>query len=337
MQRLKEYVIEYNKRYLNESSDDSIYINKPEKLFEKFPQGETETDEEYKLRIESYLATRKEDVDKLNKKLEATWVVYPYKTVIYNKGPKNRNWWITRKNMCGFMDRAEHPAYIFKETGSWDDKDKKWELDINKKMTAPRVKGIIMDLAPDDICFTSDFSMKNIEQITNKFTKAPEVERYIYVEPFWGDSKYETKQINKILDSYSEYFKSGKLEVTLSEAPEGMDKDWLYMKVTDEKFLKDVEEEIKRMTDLDRLKAKKIKIDKEAAEAVEKAKKEREEMAAAAAKAEEARKKAEEAARAEMNSYLDQLRKEGASEEEIQKAKEEWNIGRWLDQYGNQD
>lgn len=335
MKTLKNFIMEYRNFYLNESSNKDI--TGLEKLFEKFPQEETETDEEYKLRIESYLATKKEDVDKLNQKLKATWVVYPYKTVIYNKGTKNRNWWITRKNMCSFMDRAEHPAYIFKETGSWDDKDKKWELDITKKMTAPRVKGIIMDLAPDDICFADGFSMKNIEKITNNFTKAPEVERYIYVEPFWGDNNYETRQINKILDSYSEYFKSGKLEVTLSEAPEGMEEDWLYMKVTDAKFLKDVEEEIKRMTDLDRLKAKKIKIDKEATEAVERAKKEREEKAKAAAEAEAARKKEEESARAEMNAYLDKMRKEGATEEDIEKAKEEWGIGRWLDQYGNQD
>lgn len=305
-------------------------------LFKKFPQDDNETDDEYQVRLSTYLITKKEEVEQINQKLKEKWIDLPYTTVIYNKGPKNRNWWITRKNMNNWLDRAEHDGYTCKEIGSWEDTDKKWEITV-RPTVQKRYKGIIMDLAPDDICFTSGFSMKNIEKITNNFTKAPEVERYIYVEPFWGDNKYETKQINKILDSYSEYFKSGKLEVTLSEAPEGMDKDWLYMKVTDAKFLKDVEEEIKRMTDLDRLKAKKVKIDKEAAEAVEKAKKEREEMAAAAEKAEADRKKKEEEERAEMNAYLDKLRKDGATEEDIQKAKEEWGIGRWLDQYGNQD
>lgn len=305
-------------------------------LFKKFPQDNNETDEEYKMRLSTYLVTKKEEVDQINQKLKEKWIDLPYKTVIYNKGSKNRNWWITRKNMNNWLDRAEHDGYTCKEVGSWEDANKKWEITV-KPTVQRHFKGIIMDLAPDDICFSGDFSMKNIEKITNNFTEAPKVERYIYVEPFWGDSKYETRQINKILDSYSEYFKSGKLEVTLSEAPEGMDKDWLYMKVTNAKFLKDVEEEIKRMTDLDRLKAKKVKIDKEAAEAVEKAKKEREEMAAAAEKAEAARKKKEEEERAEMNAYLDKLRKDGATEEDIQKAKEEWGISRWLDQYGNQD
>lgn len=295
----------------------------PQNLFKKFPQEENETDEEYKLRLMTYLATKKEDIEKVNQKLKEKWINLPYKTVIYNKGSKNRNWWITRKNMNNWLDRAEHDGYTCKEVGSWDDTDKNWEITVRPTIHR-RFKGIIMDLAPDDICFTDGFSMKKIEEITNNFTKVPEVERYIYVEPFWGDNKPESKQINKILDSYSEYFKSGKLEVTLSEAPEGMDKDWLYMKVTDAKFLKDVEDEIKRMQDLDRLKAKKVKIDKEAAEAVAKAKKEREEMAAAAAKAEEERKKREEEERAEMNAYLDKMRKEGATEEEIANARYEW-------------
>lgn len=328
MKSLQEFITECNKLLLyEEKSEESIskrLLDKTKNLFKEFPQEENETDEEYKLRIESYLAITKEDIEKLNEKLKATWVVTPYKTVIYNKGPKNRNWWITRKNMNSFMDRAEHPAYVFKEKGSWDDKDKNWEVNVTKRITAPYIKGIIMDLAPDDICFSSGFSMKNIEKITDNFTKVPEVERYVYVEPYWGDNKHETRLINKILDSYSDYFKSGKLEITLSEAPDGMKKDWLYMKVTDKDFLKDVEEEVKRMQDLDRLKTKKIKIDKDAAEAIERANKEREEKAEAARKAEEERKKREEEERAEMNTYLDKLRKEGASEEEIKQAKSNW-------------
>lgn len=333
MKSLIKYIVEQMKPILEGISLSDLA---PQDLFKKFPQEDNETDKEYKLRLATYLATKKEDVEKINQKLKEKWIELPYKTVIYNKGPKNRDWWITKKNMNNWLDRAEHDGYTCKEVGSWEDANKKWEITVRPTVQR-HFKGIIMDLAPDDICFSEGFSMKNIAKITNNFTEAPKVERYIYVEPFWGDTKYETRQIKKILNSYSDYFKSGKLEVTLSEAPEGMDKDWLYMKVTDAKFIKDVEEEIKRMTDLDRLKAKKVKIDKEAAEAVEKAKKEREEMAAAAEKAEAARKKKEEEERAEMNAYLDKLRKDGATEEDIQKAKEEWGIGRWLDQYGNQD
>jgi parvulin-like peptidyl-prolyl isomerase len=333
MKHLLNYIIEKS-----DSIQENLSLSDlaPQNLFKRFPQEEAETDEAYKLRLATYLATKKEDVEKINQQLKAKWIDLPYKTIIYNKGTKNRNWWITRKNMNNWLDRAEHDGYTCKEVGSWEDTDKKWEITVRPTIQK-RYKGIIMDLAPDDICFADGFSMKNIEKITDNFTKAPEVERYIYVEPFWGDTKYESRQINKVLDSYSKYFKSGKLAVTLSEAPEGMDKDWLYMRITDTQFIKDVEEEIKRMTDLDRLKAKKIKIDKEAAEAVARAKKEREERAAAAAKAEVARKKREEEERAEMNRDLDDMRKKGATEEEIEKAKEEWNIGRWLDQYGKYD
>jgi hypothetical protein len=333
MKQLLNYIIENS---VSIREDLSLSDLTPQNLFKRFPQEETETDEAYKLRLATYLATKKEDVEKINQKLKEKWIDLPYKTVIYNKGTKNRNWWITRKNMNNWLDRAEHDGYTCKEVGSWEDTDKKWEITV-RPTVHKHYKGIIMDLAPDDICFVDGFSMKNIEKITDNFTKAPEVERYIYVEPFWGDTKYESRQINKILDSYSKYFKSGKLEVTLSEAPEGMDKDWLYMRVTDTQFIKDVEEEIKRMTDLDRLKAKKIKIDKEAAEAVARAKKEREERAAAAAQAEAARKKREEEEREEMNRFLDDMRKNGATEEEIEQAREEWNIGRWLDQHGNPD
>lgn len=338
MKHLSNFILEYNTPNKKTNKIKSIYGSKND-IRHQFPQEEWESDDMYRTRIESYLAIDKDDVKRTNDELKAKWINPPFQTVIYNKGPKNKNWRLTLLNMSDFMKRYSQPFYTYEEIGSFDDKDKKWEFNTKCETKKPEPKGMIMDLCPEDICFTDEFSYRKAKELTHDFTKVPEIEQYIYVHPpYYGDED-PTGVIQKVLDSYSDnkYFQSGKLEVTIMPAPEGMDKDYIYMKVTNAKFLRDKEERIKWLSDLDRIKAKKIRLDKEWADAAAKAEKEREAKAAAAAKAEAARKKAEEEDRAKMNAFLDKMRKEGATEEEIEKAKEEWGISNWLDQYGNQD
>lgn len=282
-----------------------------------FPKQDGESDTEYIARLESYMALDKEDIKKANERLKKYWVDLPYKTQIYNKGVKNKDFKITRANMYNTMRNAEH-RYLQQEShGNIGDDD--WSFSARTYMSK-QYMGVLMDIAPDDITYEKSVDFDHVKDSTNDFKNLPNVKELIYTEPYWEENKSETKIIIKILNSYSKYFKSGKLNVEFTDAPDGYSKDYIYMKVIDPDFVKDKEDKLEKLTDPKTLNDLKDSFDKETARLATEAEKNAKEEAERLKKQEEAIAKQQKADQEERDELVKTLKSKGASEKDIKQA-----------------
>lgn len=311
--------------YLNEAASEKPKLTPGVKTKTNFPQLDGESDIDYIARLESYMVLDRDELKDLNKKLKDLWIDLPYKTQIYNKGAKNKDFWITRKNMYNIMSRAEHNYYELNSDGKPGSDEWRYSMVLRSTM---KYSGVLMDLAPDDITYAKSVGFYDVKDSTNDFTKLPDIKEHIYTQPFWGNNDNESKIITRVLNSYSKYFKSGKLNVEFIQAPDGYEKSYIYMKVVDPDFIKDKEEKISKLIDPQSLKDLKDGFDKESARLAAEAEKKRAEAEEHHRKQEEAITAQQKADEEEKRTIIDKLKNKGATEEEIKNALKEWGISK---------
>lgn len=310
--------------FITEKFDIDKLLSDIEKQDEDRKQQPGESDEEYQARIDMYISANQQEAEKKNEKLKSRWINLPYSTELFNKGSKNVDFKITINTINNIRYNTTHPSIKVKKVA-----DKSWEIKTieNKER---HITGIIMELPADEIYYKGDSKFynalsenpdyNNLKKITNDFNDLPEIQSTQMVIPYWGPNDPATKEIVKILNSYSKYFKSGKLPVTFTDAPQGYDREYIYMKVTDKDFIKDREEKIKRLEDPQLLKDLESGYKKDLQRQQEKAEQERLKAEKEQKEREAAIKKAKEEAEAERNELVQKLKDEGASDEDIKKA-----------------
>lgn len=319
---------------LNEESGKKPKLTPGIKTNTNFPQLDGESDIEYIARLESYMVLDNEELKNLNKKLKDLWIDLPYKTQIYNKGAKNKDFWITRKNIYNIMSRAEHNYYELNSDGKPGSDE--WHYSMILRSTN-KYSGVLMDLAPDDITYAKSVGFYDVKDSTNDFTKLPDIKELIYTYPFFGDKHDDSRIITKVLDSYSKYFKSGKLNVEFVNAPDGYDKSYLYMKVVDPDFIKDKKEKISKLSDPQSLKDLKDGFNKETARLAAEAEKKRAEEKERSRKQDEAIEAEDKANREQLQEIIDKLKAKGATEEKIKKTIKDFWFGKYFDREWNTD
>lgn len=331
MKSLKRFIYT---TFLNEATTEKPKLTTGVKTKTNFPQLDGESNIEYIARLESYMALDRDEIKDLNKKLKDQWIDLPYKTQIYNKGAKNKDFVITRKNIYNIMTRAEHKYYELNSDGKPGSDEWRYSMILR---TANNYFGVLMDLAPDDITYAKSVDFGDVKDSTDNFTKLPGIKEIIYTRPFWGDNDPESRIITRVLNSYSKYFKSGKLNIEFVKAPDGYDKSYIYMKVVDPDFIKDKKEKIDKLSDPQNLKDLKDGFNKETARLAAEAEKKRAEEKERRRKQDEAIEAEDKANREQLQEIIDKLKAKGATEEKIKKTIKDFWFGKYFDREWNTD
>lgn len=292
---------------------------------------EGETKEEFKARVEAMLTAKKEEVDKYNEIQKKYWINLPYKTAIYNEGPKNKNFKITKAIMNNILHNAEHSQLYIEYKPNSEHEMNRNKIQVLSKHEGDLFLGYIFDLPADKITYKNIYDLEwllddndnqSLDYVGDKLKKLDkdnlELTKVVKYEPYWSAGQVENRGQVEVLRMFKPYFKSGKLEVEMyDDTYEG--RRVIHVRLMDKEFNKKRDELIKKLEDPKHIDDLKQGYDKKRAKELEAYNKKQAEIQAAKEKAEKERVENIKRQAEEERKLIDDLKKQGKTDEEIEK------------------